>query len=852
MSKTISIGFGIFALLLTGLLIIPQFVDLNKWKPDIEKLASSSLNADVKVYGDINLAILPFPGVTMSDVKISALKSQAASPIIQVEEVTITTGILPLFFKTLELSQINLASPKIRLDTDKDGRKNWLFIEDLYSSLIAQDSKSNIGGWEVSSAIPRINIQKGDLSYRNNDQVYTVSDFQTSLKSNSVQGPYRIEGQMYLNDKYLEFKTDIGEMLKGKPVDFDTTVFLEYRSLQVVGKYQPENKTFEGQLASRINPADVFGEMFPALDDLTLKSNINANKDKIVFSQLTIEQKDINVKGQAQIELGKQANVVLKLENLPGQTSLSLQGPFTKLTQMEGQIGLLSSDIQAFLIWLDPQLAVPSELKAFALETSYTYKDDALKLSKMSLALGNNKINGDIDYQAPLLKVKLSTPDLSGWLRYLDPENPYVQINQADFTGSIEFGEKIKQESSLNFANGYIKSKGYYLPEDMSYDLVVNASYPDFNEFLAALGFKNRLKLGSFKGKTRISGDAMKMSFNELDGSFKPANEKVGFKGSGSIDFASNRPNLTGDFSIDTLSLSTQLAKKNASSMQFALLTLATNEWSKEDVGLRFLGQIDGQINLSINRINAGPFIFKHMKIPVTLDEGMLTASNFSGTLNGGALEGDFSLTTKSKLSGQLKFTAKQLNWDTSNGLADIACDVEFKGGNLKDLVASLYGSLDLNASKILVGGFDAAQVEKKILSNQFVDIVSLLQGAPTGTTKFDTVAGRGLINKGIVAIDQLSFDGPNLMGKALGTFNLNTSVIDLSGIMEFKNISAAPAFKVKLFGPIASPEKEVDANSLAAFIVAISGRKVLQQTMPSPDKLIDNIGTVKDLLQAR
>src|SRR3990172_8530471 len=102
MTKKISLGFGILALIFIALLVVPQFISLDSWKPEIEKKLSESLGRKIRIDGSINLSILPYPGVTLTDVRLANADWGQPAEMVKADEITVNVALIPLLTKTLE------------------------------------------------------------------------------------------------------------------------------------------------------------------------------------------------------------------------------------------------------------------------------------------------------------------------------------------------------------------------------------------------------------------------------------------------------------------------------------------------------------------------------------------------------------------------------------------------------------------------------------------------------------------------------------------------------------------------------------------------------------------------------
>ena len=65
----IAVG-GLIGLIVAALLIIPMFVDLNDYKPQIEQQVTAATGRSFSIGGDIDLSLFPWAGVALSDIRL--------------------------------------------------------------------------------------------------------------------------------------------------------------------------------------------------------------------------------------------------------------------------------------------------------------------------------------------------------------------------------------------------------------------------------------------------------------------------------------------------------------------------------------------------------------------------------------------------------------------------------------------------------------------------------------------------------------------------------------------------------------------------------------------------------------
>jgi len=69
--KWIAVIAGILLLtLIVAIILIPQFVDVQKYKPEIEKLVMEQTGRSFSMGDDIELSVFPWIGISLSDLSL--------------------------------------------------------------------------------------------------------------------------------------------------------------------------------------------------------------------------------------------------------------------------------------------------------------------------------------------------------------------------------------------------------------------------------------------------------------------------------------------------------------------------------------------------------------------------------------------------------------------------------------------------------------------------------------------------------------------------------------------------------------------------------------------------------------
>jgi len=65
---------ALLVVVISALLIIPKFIDVNKYKPELEKYVLEATGRPLTVGGDVSLSLFPGAGVSFSDLSWATLR----------------------------------------------------------------------------------------------------------------------------------------------------------------------------------------------------------------------------------------------------------------------------------------------------------------------------------------------------------------------------------------------------------------------------------------------------------------------------------------------------------------------------------------------------------------------------------------------------------------------------------------------------------------------------------------------------------------------------------------------------------------------------------------------------------
>jgi AsmA protein len=186
--KWLLIATGAFAgLIILAILVVPMFLDVNSYKPQIEQQVTRATGRSFVLGGEIDLSIFPWVGVSLSDLTLGSPEGFDQQTFITVKEFEVRVKVLPLFSKNVEIKKFVVDSPEIFLVKDKTGATNW-----------------DMGGAQASTS----QKQPGDKSASASEQA--VKDL--PIKALSVEEFAIRKGLVHYSDLGLKVKKEVSDI----------------------------------------------------------------------------------------------------------------------------------------------------------------------------------------------------------------------------------------------------------------------------------------------------------------------------------------------------------------------------------------------------------------------------------------------------------------------------------------------------------------------------------------------------------------------------------------------------------------------------------------------------------------
>ena len=323
-----------------ALLIIPRFVDVQKYKPLIESKVSEASGRPFTLGGDLKLSLFPWAGLALSDLRLGAPPGFKEKDFITIKSFEFQVKLLPLLFKDIQVKQFVLVEPRIVLEKSKDGKANWEGLRKVEIEAPAQQKArekkpKDKGGGEFpieSLVVGTFIIKDGNILWIDHvrEERRELRELTLSLDGISLDRPISMSLSGLVEGKALSLKGKIGPLGK-KPgegaitLDLSASVF-ETVTAKVKGLVTDAATRPVYDLDVQIEPfsprklATAFGKPLPltpadpaVLKRLALKGSFQGSAQTLRVKDGALDLDDSKLRFSADIKEFSKPNVTFDL-----------------------------------------------------------------------------------------------------------------------------------------------------------------------------------------------------------------------------------------------------------------------------------------------------------------------------------------------------------------------------------------------------------------------------------------------------------------------------------------------------------------------------------------------------------
>ncbi len=250
-SKLLSIVFFIIVLIGVGALIVPSFLDLNKYKGKVVTAVKDKTGYDITLDGDISAGLLPLPHVSLEKVSVTNRGSSLAT----LESLSVSVELLPLFSKNIKIDDVTLVEPVINAAIDSNGKGNWendiLMAEEDVAPDETMTTESSTSFEIKDFSIDDLIIENGKITYSDEqtNAKHVVTDLNVKAEIEGAKGPYQGAFTFKYNDKDYDIEGVVETIadMKQIPVKLEAALDGDELTAEFRGIINVDEKSVSGR-----------------------------------------------------------------------------------------------------------------------------------------------------------------------------------------------------------------------------------------------------------------------------------------------------------------------------------------------------------------------------------------------------------------------------------------------------------------------------------------------------------------------------------------------------------------------------------------------------------------------------
>lgn len=234
--KYLVIGLAAISVIVVGVIVaVPLLIDVNKYKPEIEKLVAQQTGYQLNLAGDVQLSLVPVTELAFEDLTLQSPQGFEQKEFIKIKRFRAGLNPLSVLKGNVEVTTFNVESPEIILERNKQGRWNWqeLAGDKDVSAPVKESKKENntfakaTKGVDTSS-LPIKSLAVGDFKVfggrilvddKQGEMSRELSDFTLQLTDVSLDKPVIVDSSWTLDGQPFAIKGTVGPVGSKPGVD---------------------------------------------------------------------------------------------------------------------------------------------------------------------------------------------------------------------------------------------------------------------------------------------------------------------------------------------------------------------------------------------------------------------------------------------------------------------------------------------------------------------------------------------------------------------------------------------------------------------------------------------------------
>ncbi|MBE1506203.1 AsmA family protein [Rhizobium viscosum] len=465
---------GVIVVVLFVALLAPLFIDWTDFRMNFEDQASRIIGKKVTVHGTVDARLLPFPSVTLHDVRVG--QEEDGTPVVQVEQFSMDAELAPFLSGEALIFDMRVVNPKVRLRLLKDGSLDWM-----------RGSQPEIPAKTV--VLENVHVSGGEIEFVDDQSGRSrhVTGLNAEMSAKSLAGPWRIEGDGALDGEHGSFSISSNQP--------DESGVLRVRTRLAPDKH-PITIDLDGELKLLDSRPNYQGTLSAAIENREgktekgeapprLKGRFELTNDRIRIPEYRMEVGSTSdpyvITGEATLDTGSAPEFLLTADGqqidvnrignqgAAGKTNrdpaVSARQRLNSLLEIVGQVPIPQVPGKA-TVRLPAIVAGDTTIRDVALElrpagNGWMIDNAVGTLPGRTQVEGAGKLTltGDPSFNGQMVVASTQPTGLASWLAgSVDPA--IRQLRQAGFSANVSLTHDLQRFENLEIAIGAATLKG--------------------------------------------------------------------------------------------------------------------------------------------------------------------------------------------------------------------------------------------------------------------------------------------------------------------------------------------------------------------------------------------------------
>ena len=465
---------GVIVVVLFVALLAPLFIDWTDFRKNFEDQASRIIGKKVTVHGTVDARLLPFPSVTLHDVRVG--QEEDGTPVVQVEQFSMDAELAPFLSGEALIFDMRVVNPKVQLRLLKDGSLDWM-----------RGSQPEIPAKTV--VLENVHVSGGEIEFIDDQSGRSrhVTGVNAEMSAKSLAGPWRIEGDGALDGEHGSFSIASNQPDENGVLRVRTRLAPDKHpvSIDLDGelKLVDSRPNYQGTLSAAIESSE--GKTEKGEAPPRLKGRFELTNDRIRIPEYRMEVGSTSdpyvITGEATLDTGKAPEFLLTADGqqidvnrignqgAAGKTNrdpaVSARQRLNSLLEIVGQVPIPQVPGKA-TVRLPAIVAGDTTIRDVALELEPAGNgwmiDSAVgTLPGRTQVEGKGKLTltGEPSFNGQMVVASNQPTGLASWLAgSVDPA--IRQLRQAGFSANVSLTHDLQRFENLEIAIGAATLKG--------------------------------------------------------------------------------------------------------------------------------------------------------------------------------------------------------------------------------------------------------------------------------------------------------------------------------------------------------------------------------------------------------